>query len=354
MDDDRYGYRYLPLVVTSAEPIRLDIQLGRAGTISGRLRNVRGEVVSEGIGVALCPAIVEPGHIACVRTYSDRSGNFEFEGVGAGTYRVTADAGRYPAEARVILEEGDRKRVELEVVPWDYEFQGAFFDDEGSFHETAIDAVAGRGLLAGTHCAAARICPREGITRAVMAVWLGRALTQQEPQPIEASRFADVEVDGRHVFEARHIDRFADLGVTRGCRTEPLRYCPDTVVTRAEMATFLQRALELDIPDEPAGFADVDADSVHARSIDALRASGITAGCSTEPLPLLPEPAGHPSRDGHLHQPVAITPRRAPREHDIPERRRDRLQRARRSDAGGGGHRTLPLRGARWRTVRGR
>ena len=32
-------------------------------------------------------------------------------------------------------------------------------------------------------------------------------------------------------------------GITAGCATVPLRYCPNQSVTRAQMATFLHRAL---------------------------------------------------------------------------------------------------------------
>ena len=48
---------------------------------------------------------------------------------------------------------------------------------------------------------------------------------------------------------AAGIDALAAAGITAGCSTEPLRYCPDNPVTRAQMATFLTRALSL----APAG-----------------------------------------------------------------------------------------------------
>ena len=35
---------------------------------------------------------------------------------------------------------------------------------------------------------------------------------------------------------------FASLGITGGCATGPLRYCPSDPVTRAQMATFIERA----------------------------------------------------------------------------------------------------------------
>ncbi len=87
---------------------------------------------------------------------------------------------------------------------------------------------------------------------------------------------------------AAAIDALSAAGITGGCSTEPLRYCPTREVTRAQMASFLNRALNLAAPDEPARFADVDPDSVHAAAIDALSAAGITGGCSTEPLRYCP------------------------------------------------------------------
>ncbi|MYI52661.1 MAG: S-layer homology domain-containing protein [Acidimicrobiaceae bacterium] len=62
-------------------------------------------------------------------------------------------------------------------------------------------------------------------------------------------------------------------------------------MSRAEMASFLVRALDLEPADAPAGFVDVDASSVHAASVEALFAAGVTAGCGTEPLRFCPDRA---------------------------------------------------------------
>ena len=45
---------------------------------------------------------------------------------------------------------------------------------------------------------------------------------------------------------AVHAERLAKLGITVGCSAEPARYCPDDPVTRAQMASFLERAFNLD------------------------------------------------------------------------------------------------------------
>ena len=83
-----------------------------------------------------------------------------------------------------------------------------------------------------------------------------------------------------------YVERLADLGITRGCSTEAARFCPTDPVTRAQMATFLVRALQLQ-PAAPAGFTDTQ-DNTHTANIDALSAAGITVGCSTEPLRYCP------------------------------------------------------------------
>ena len=54
------------------------------------------------------------------------------------------------------------------------------------------------------------------------------------------------------------------------------------------MASFLARALELETPEQQAGFADVDPSSVHAANIEALFAAQITSGRAQEPLQYCP------------------------------------------------------------------
>jgi len=82
------------------------------------------------------------------------------------------------------------------------------------------------------------------------------------------------------------IDRLYRAGITSGCGTNPLRYCPDYQVTRAEMAKFLLKgiygpayeppALQ---PSESTGFNDVPWNHWAARWIKKLALDGITSGC---------------------------------------------------------------------------
>ena len=165
----------------------------------------------------------------------------------------------------------------------DEETDGYFSDDDGSVHEPALEALASRGVLAGIECGEGLICPSEPLTRWEMAVWLVRVLDGAHPASVDTERFSDVDYD---LWWAPFVEQLFDMGITVGCRRNPLQYCPDSAVTRAQMATFLKRAFDLE-PAPSAGFTDVSGGS-HTESIDALAAAGITVGCSRDPLRYCP------------------------------------------------------------------
>ena len=156
--------------------------------------------------------------------------------------------------------------------------------EAGGVHTPAIEALAEAGIFTDTECGPQRFCPHEPIPRWVMAVWLIRMLGDDPPAKA-VSRFADIPTG---LWWIRYTERLADRRVTIGCATNPPRYCPDQPVTRAQMATFLIRALQLAPAQTPAGFQDTQ-NSVHATNIDTLAAAGITQGCATGPLRYCPD-----------------------------------------------------------------
>ena len=161
--------------------------------------------------------------------------------------------------------------------------EGTVSEDAG-VHQPSIDALSQHvpGLFDGTGCGRG-LCPGEALQRWEMAVWLVRVLDGANPSPLAFTRFADVEYS---LWWAAYVDRLAELGVTKGCATGPLRFCPDRAVTRAQMATFLVRAFSLEAAPS-AGFADT-AGTTHQADIDALAAAGMTVGCKTDPLRFCP------------------------------------------------------------------
>lgn len=186
---------------------------------------------------------------------------------------------------------------------------GTFIDDDGSFHEADIEAIRSASITEGCDPVGDRYCPARSVTRAEMAAFLVRALGLSELTP-SVPTFVDVPAgawysgfverlveqkitvgygDGRFgpndlvtrgamaVFLVRalgeqpvttfsgvfadvaagayysgHVERIAQLEITRGCDTDPLRYCPNGAVNRAEMASFLARAFDLPAEQVPA------------------------------------------------------------------------------------------------------
>ena len=153
---------------------------------------------------------------------------------------------------------------------------------DAGVYQAAIDALEDLediDVFEGTGCADGDgLCPDEPLPRWEMAVWLTR-VTQRTDPPTAMSRYSDVDPGA---WWSGHAERLALLGIDPGCSTQPLRFCGDQAVNRAEMAELLSRAFFLRAA-ETAGFADVPADHPHAAHIDRIAAARITAGCDTRP-----------------------------------------------------------------------
>ncbi len=153
---------------------------------------------------------------------------------------------------------------------------GSFFDDDGSVHEGYIEAIAALGVTRGCNPPANdRYCPEDPVTRGQMAAFLHRAL---DPilVPGPAVGFID---DDTSEFEA-DIEWLASVGVTKGCNPPGNdRFCPDDPVTREQMAAFLVRAFGY-TDASGGGFEDVVTDSVFLTDINRLATAGITKGCN--------------------------------------------------------------------------
>ena len=145
----------------------------------------------------------------------------------------------------------------------------------GSVHGWNLSQLAANGVLDNTECGLDLICPGLAIERWVVAIWLVRVLDDGDPEPLGYNRFEDVHPGLQW---AAHVERLAELGISTGCSRNPARFCPQNLVTRAQMASLLARAFDLQ-SDTPAGFVDVDRQSPHAAGIDAAAAAGITLGC---------------------------------------------------------------------------
>jgi len=102
--------------------------------------------------------------------------------------------------------------------------------------------------------------------------------------------FADVPSDN---WAYTWINRLYSAGITSGCGTNPLLYCPNDSVTRAQMAKFLEKGIHGSAYTSPAGtgnvFVDVSASYWADNWIENLYSDGITSGCLTSPLSYCPD-----------------------------------------------------------------
>ena len=126
--------------------------------------------------------------------------------------------------------------------------QSGFRDIGGLSREAqwAVNALAGAGIMPGV--SAFSFEPNAGVTRASMAALLDAFLTAAvigeggtDPEKITPDDNVFTDIDRVSVATYNAIRRIYELGVTTG-QTET-RFAPDGLVTRAQMAAFLARAL---------------------------------------------------------------------------------------------------------------
>ncbi|MCP4965631.1 MAG: hypothetical protein GY926_10375 [bacterium] len=150
---------------------------------------------------------------------------------------------------------------------------GTFADDDTSIHEGSIEAIAASGITQGCNPPLnTRFCPTNSVTRGEMAAFLVRAL---ELPSAAAAGFTDTTTS---IF-ADDIDRLAAAQITVGCNPPAnTRFCPNEAVSREQMAAFLSRGLGL-VEATADSFVD-DNESLFEADIEKLRAAGITNGCN--------------------------------------------------------------------------
>jgi hypothetical protein len=151
-----------------------------------------------------------------------------------------------------------------------------------------VEALTASGVTNG--CGGGLYCPDQPASRAQMAILLLRAKYGPTFAPPNAAGiFNDVQLT---FWASDWIEALYAEGITVGCAVDPMRYCPDDSVTRAEMAVFLLRSKygpDYTPPTAQSVFADVPVEHWAANWIEQIYQEGITTGCSLEPLQYCPE-----------------------------------------------------------------
>jgi len=157
-------------------------------------------------------------------------------------------------------------------------YVSAFNDVQTSGFYPQIARLSANKVTAG--CGNGNYCPTDGATRAQMAVFLLKSKKGlcYTPPPATGTVFSDVPSNS---FAAAWIEALAAHEVTGGCGGG--MYCPNSTVTRAQMAVFLLKMLEGSGYAPPAcvtaTFSDVPCSNPFAPWVEELVKRGITAGC---------------------------------------------------------------------------
>jgi hypothetical protein len=145
-----------------------------------------------------------------------------------------------------------------------------------------IESLYNAGITSG--CGNGNYCPETSVTRAQMAVFLERGIhgSSYTPPAVGGSTgFSDVPPN---YWAGAWIKQLAADGITSGCGNG--NYCPESPVTRAQMAVFLLRSKHGGTYVPPAvgastGFGDVSPAYWASAWIKQLVTEGITAGCGS-------------------------------------------------------------------------
>jgi len=209
-------------------------------------------------------------------TPSFNYGTIAAGGDGIGTYAVGATGPRpsphWDAIVNETLSTGDGNAWKVHIGPT---FTDVAADTGGTYR--SVETIVHKGVTAG--CTTTAYCPASSITRAQMAVFVLVAKEGSSYQPAACGTPMFNDVPASNPF-CRWIEELARRGVVAGCGGGA--FCPDSVVTRAQMAVFLLRTLD-PTSTPPActtpPFGDVPVADPFCRWIRDLAARGVTTGC---------------------------------------------------------------------------
>ena len=155
---------------------------------------------------------------------------------------------------------------------------GPPFDDiAGHRYNLDIAALANTRFVRGLACSdtGPSFCPDDPAPRQIAARWLHDTLTAGDRIIVTDDRvpvFADPSPD-RHLWEP-HAAVLYERGVTYGCSSDPLLFCPDRILTRGQLAALVARAYRWPLP-------AVQGAGLFTAELAAADTAGLPAGCPT-------------------------------------------------------------------------
>lgn len=140
----------------------------------------------------------------------------------------------------------------------------------GGYYAAAVQWAVENGITSGT--GNGKFSPDSNCTRGQIVTFLWRTMGQPKPQG-SGTGFADVQADA---YYAAAVQWAVENGITSG--TGNNHFSPNAVCTRAQIVTFLHRAMGSPIPAASANFADVSGDMYCSSAVSWAVAKQITQG----------------------------------------------------------------------------
>ncbi len=197
------------------------------------------------------------------------------------------DADNYAFRLRTLSNDL-RKKADSDWTPWCYldpngEKPSKFTDVvPGAFYEQAVNWAVEKGVTTGT--SPTTFSPDKECTRGQVVAFLWRAYGSPEPT-LKTSPFKDVQDKGRYFYKA--VLWAVENGVTTG--TSPDKFSPDDTVTRGQFVTFLYRAEGKPGVSGGCKFTDVPSGKFYYNPVIWAANEGVTTG--TSPTEFSPEKA---------------------------------------------------------------
>ena len=262
----------------------VEVAAAPAATAAGPGLNVEGAVPGAEVQV-------RDGGVVVDTTVADAGGRAHVGGLADGTYVVSQSVGGQRSTLSSPVAVSALSPIAIDRLCAAVDAEASSFDDiAGTTFEQDIRCAAHAGTTRGVTPDA--FSPTSDVTRAQMASFIANLIDaagelSTAGSPVEGlpafdgtNRFADVSEVDVHL---QSINRLAEAGIVLGGPggTSADRYGPTQPVTRAQMASFIARALAHLMGETPPStndhFSDDDGD-VHEPNIDLVASLGVAVG----------------------------------------------------------------------------
>ncbi len=149
-----------------------------------------------------------------------------------------------------------------------------------AYYFDAVNILYSKGITAGCSTNPLNYCPNDTLTRAEMAIFVVRSIYGNDNFMYSPTAYYNDVPSGSFGFQ--WIQKLNELGITAGCGNGD--YCPNTIVTRDDMAIFLVRsrlgsATPFNYNPTPY-FTDVPTNYFAFPWIQRIKQDQITGGCT--------------------------------------------------------------------------